>query len=209
VTRRRNPGFTLIELLVVICIIGILTALTTVGILAALNSARANSSETMLSTISAALAVYQQKWGDYPPSTIDELGSRPQNDFNNGVEALVACLSSKKRGGPVFTSEDHLDNVDGDSASKNVTDWYFGDNQLREYCDYFGWPIFYMHHKDFARPKASITTYRLSREGGEEVKIMPEVNPATKAFTNADKFQLRSVGRDGKPGTSDDIRPGN
>ena len=44
---------------------------------------------------------------------------------------------------------------------------------------------------------------------GMESRIMPETNPATKTFQGAGRFQLRSVGRDGKPGTSDDIRAGN
>jgi len=208
VLRRRRDGrsgFTLIELLVVICIIGILVALTTVGIVKAMESARTSATQTMLDSISGALAQYAQRWGDYPPTTIDDLGVRAPNDVNNGIEALVACLSSDLRGGILFKNEDHLTNVDGDSASKNVTHWYFGDNQLREWCDEFGNTLIYMHHKDFARPKASMKQYRFSKDG-EEYTVMPEQNPATKTFSNPDKFQLRSVGRDGKPGTQDDIR---
>ncbi|HZF00119.1 MAG TPA: prepilin-type N-terminal cleavage/methylation domain-containing protein [Planctomycetota bacterium] len=206
--RRRNvirAGFTLIELLVVICIIGILIALTTVGIVKALDSARTSSTQTMLDSISGALAQYATRWGDYPPTVIDDLGSKAPNDLNNGVETLVACLSSDLRGGILFKNEDHLVNVDGDSAGKNVTHWYFGDNQLREWVDEFGNVIIYMHHKDFARPRASMKQYRFAKDT-EEFTIGPETNPATKTFSNPDKFQLRSVGKDGKPGTGDDIR---
>ena len=53
-----------------------------------------------------------------------------------------------------------------------------------------------------------MTLVRLSKDG-EEVKILPEQNPATKTFYGAGRFQLRSVGRDGKPGTGDDLRGGN
>ena len=206
--RRRTgarSGFTLIELLVVICIIGILVALTTVGIVKAMDSARTSTTQTMLDSISGALAQYAQRWGDYPPTTIDDLGVRAPNDVNNGIEALVACLSSDLRGGILFKNEDHLTNVDGDSASKNVTHWYFGDNQLREWVDEFGNVLIYMHHKDFAKPKASMKQYRFSKDG-EEYTVLPEQNPATKTFSNPDKYQLRSVGKDGKPGTQDDIR---
>ncbi|HLY10931.1 MAG TPA: prepilin-type N-terminal cleavage/methylation domain-containing protein [Planctomycetota bacterium] len=202
---RTSSGFTLIELLVVICIIGILVALTTVGIVKAMDSARTSSTQTMLDSISSALAQYAQRWGDYPPTTIDELGGRAPNDINNGIEALVACLSSDLRGGILFKNEDHLTNVDGDSASKNVTHWYFGDNQLREWVDDFGNVLIYMHHKDFAKPKASMKQYRFA-VGGEDYTVLPEQNPATKTYNNPDKFQLRSVGKDGKPGTQDDIR---
>ena len=71
----------------------------------------------MLDSIAGALAQYAQRWGDYPPTTIDDLGSKAPNDVNNGIEALVACLSSDLRGGILFKNEDHLTNVDGDSAS--------------------------------------------------------------------------------------------
>jgi prepilin-type N-terminal cleavage/methylation domain-containing protein len=202
---RRASGFTLIELLVVICIIGILVALTTVGIVKAMDSARASTTQTMLDSISAALAQYAQRWGDFPPTSIDDLGSKAPNDINNGVETLVACLSSGKRGGILFKNEDHLVNVDGDSAGSNVTGWYFGDNQLREWTDEFGYVLIYMHHKDFAKPKTTMKTYRFFKEG-EEFTVPPEQNPATKTYSNPDKFQLRSVGKDGKPGTGDDIR---
>jgi len=208
ILRRRNvdrSGFTLIELLVVICIIGILVALTTVGIVKALDSARANTTQTMLDSISGALSQYATRWGDYPPTSIEDLGVRPPNDVNNGIESLVACLSSDKKGGILFKNEDHLSNVDGDSASRNVTHWYFGDNQLHEWIDEYGNVLTYMHHKDYARPKASMKRYRFFKEG-EEFSVAPETNPATKTFSNSDKFQLRSVGKDGKPGTGDDLR---
>lgn len=208
-TESRN-GFTLVELLIVICIIGILVALTTVGIVKAMDSSRASTTQTMLDSISGALAQYQTRWGDYPPTTVDELGIRAPNDVNNGVEALVACLSSEKRGGALFRAEDQLTNVDGDSASggKKALNWWYGDDQLREWVDNFGNTLWYMHGKDFARPKSSMTLVRLAKDV-EEAKILPEQNPATKTFYGAGRFQIRSVGRDGKPGTADDIRGGN
>ncbi len=207
--RRRN-GFTLIELLVVICIIGILVALTTVGIVKALDSSRTSSTQAMLDTMSGALAQYAQRWGDYPPTIIDEIGVKAPNDINNGIESLVACLSSQKRGGVLFHADDQLANVDNDRAPgiKKATDWFFGDDDLREWVDNFGNTLIYMHHKDYAKPRSGMTLYRFSQDG-EEFKIKAEENPATKAFTSADRFQLRSVGKDGKPGTQDDIRAGN
>src|SRR5205085_9542728 len=125
--RTRTSGFTLIELLVVICIIGILAALTTVGIIKAMDSARTSSTQTMLDSISGALAQYAQRWGDYPPTTVDEIGIRAPNEINNGIESLVACLSSQKRGGALFHADDQLSNVDGDSATgaQKITNWVF------------------------------------------------------------------------------------
>ena len=206
----RRGGFTLIELLIVICIIGILVALTTVGITKAMDASRTNATQAMLDQISGALAQYAQRWGDYPPTTVDELGLKAPNEINNGVESLVACLSSEKRGGALFHADDQLTNVDGDSASggKSKMNWFFGNDELREWGDHFGNTIFYMHGKDFAKPRSGMTLVRVS-QGGEEFKILPEQNPATKTFYGAGRFQLRSVGKDGKPGTGDDVRGGN
>ena len=210
--RISDSGFTLIELLVVICIIGILVALTTVGIVKALDSSKTNSTQAMLDTISGSLASYATRWGDFPPTDPAELGLKTNNDTNNGIEALVAALSSDKRGGALYRNEDQLTNVDNDTSpgAMEKTKWIFGskdkpDDQLHEWCDNFGNTIWYMHGKDFAKTRASLTKTMLA-EHGDTVTIGPEQNPATKTWFGAGRFQLRSCGRDGKPGTSDDIR---
>lgn len=212
---KSRRGFTLVELLVVICIIGILVALTTVGIAKALDSSKTNSTQAMLDTISGALASYQTRWGDFPPTAPEELGLTTKNDTNNGVEALVAALSSEKRGGALYRNEDQLTNTDNDVSpgAMEKTKWIFGskekpDDQLHEWCDAFGNTIWYMHGKDFAKTRASLTKVVLG-DHGETVTIGPEQNPATKTYFGAGRFQLRSCGRDGKPGTSDDIRSSN
>jgi type II secretory pathway pseudopilin PulG len=205
----------MIELLVVICIIGILVALTTVGIVKALDSSRTNSTQAMLDTISGALASYATRWGDFPPTSPDEVGLKPTNDTNNGVETLVACLSSEKRGGALYRNEDQLTNADNDSSTGAMEKmkWIFGskekpDDALHEWSDNFGFTIWYMHGKDFAKTRPSLTKVVLG-EGIEPVTVGPEQNPATKTYFGAGRFQLRSVGRDGKPGTADDIRGSN
>jgi prepilin-type N-terminal cleavage/methylation domain-containing protein len=204
---RSRTGFTLLELLVVIVILSILAALATVGVNAALSASRANSTEAMIGTISGALASYRTRWGDYPPSSVDALGGRAPNDVNNGIEALVACLSSRKRGGVLYQppGDESFGNADGDKVSANLTDWYFGDTQLREYRDFFGHTLIYLHHRDYARPGPGLVKYRFT-DDGETLTVAPEQSPATKTFVNPDRFQLRSVGGDGKPGTADDIR---
>jgi prepilin-type N-terminal cleavage/methylation domain-containing protein len=199
-------GFTLIELLVVICILSILIALSVVGVSIVLDTSKRHHNEELLHTLSAAVMQYATKYGDYPPTSLTDLGARPPNALNNGIETLVACLASRKHGGPYFQKDDLTTNVDGDHADRNLTDWYFGDDGLREYSDVYGNVIIYFHAKDYAKPKQEITRYRFS-EGGEEFEVAPELHPATKTYAGPGRFQLRSVGRDGKPGTADDFRP--
>jgi prepilin-type N-terminal cleavage/methylation domain-containing protein len=208
--RSGRRGFTLIELLVVIVILAILVALTTVGVMKAMDTSRASTTQAMLDSIGGALAQYAQRWGDYPPTTVDEIGLHAPNEVNNGIESLVACLSSQKRGGALIHYDEQLTNVDNDSApgAKRVTNWVFGDDQLHEWMDNFGFTLIYMHHKDYAKAKASLTTVKLY-PGAETIKVPPEMNPTTKTYYNVDRYQLRSVGKDGKPGTGDDIRASN
>lgn len=205
-----REGFTLIELLVVIVILAILIALTSVGIMKAMDTSRASTTQAMLDSIGGALAQYAQRWGDYPPTTVDEIGLRAPNETNNGIESLVACLSSQKRGGALIHYDEQLTNVDNDSApgAKRVTNWVFGDDQLHEWMDNFGNTLIYIHHKDYGKARANLITVMLSA-GAPGIKVPPEMNPTTKTYYNVDRYQLRSVGRDGKPGTGDDIRASN
>lgn len=203
----RRAGFTLIEMLVVVCIIAILTGLVTVAITSAMNSAKSSNTQLMLDTMAGALAQYAQRWGDFPPSTVADLGGSGVNDLNSGIEAFIACMSSERRGGVLYRppGEEHYSNTDGDKVGSNLTGWYFGSHELREVTDFHMNVVTYLHHKDYAKPRAGVLKYRF-QDKGEDLPIKPEQSPATKTWVNAGKFQLMSVGRDGKPGTPDDIR---
>ncbi len=199
-------GFTLIEMLVVIVIIGILAALTMVGVNAAIISSKISATDAMLNQMAAQVKAYATKWGDYPPSTLSSIGGTGLNEFNNGIESLTACLSSREMGGPLFSPDksDLYSNTDDDKAGKNINNWYFGDNQLREITDYFTRPLAYFHFSDYAKPAASITRMKMAVKGAES-RVKPVNDTATKTYLNADKFQIISAGRDGVFGTSDDI----
>ncbi len=205
---RSRAGFTLIEMLVVICIIAVLTALVTVAITAAMSSARQSNTQVMVDTMSAQLAVYATRWGDFPPSTVADLGWTAPNDTNNGIEAFVACMSANARGGKLYVppGEDLYSNTDKDKVGKDLKGyWYFGDSDLREVTDLNGFVIAYVHHKDYAKPRAGVTKYVLM-EKGEPAVLRMEQSAATKTFVNPGRFQITSPGKDGKLGTPDDIR---
>ena len=160
----------------------------------------------MLNDLSAILQTYELERGDYPPSSLDELGGRAPNGVNNGIETLVAAVSSKKRKGGILYQprEGHYSNVDGDRASRNVTGWYFGNNELREVKDHFGYVLIYLHHRDYTRPGKSITTYQFG-PAGDRTTVRAEKSASTRAYVGPGKFQLRSVGSDGVFGTDDDV----
>lgn len=64
---QRGKGFTLVEVLVVIAIIGLLVGLLVPAIFAALRTVKANAIAMEVSTLSAAVTKYQQKYNDFPP----------------------------------------------------------------------------------------------------------------------------------------------
>jgi len=195
---RRDAGFTLIELLVVIVIIAVLACLTVVAVMHALVWAPEAATRAQIKALRAACVRHHTTRGDYPPSTLAKLGARGLNDTNNGIEAFTACLS--RDGAILWEQADAYANTDADRAETNITGWYFGDNDLREITDAWGRPLVYMHHVDYAKP----ATYVFVPGGGRfEVKAIRVA--ATRAFAHPDSFQLWSVGRDGVPGTIDDL----
>ncbi|HZL71759.1 MAG TPA: prepilin-type N-terminal cleavage/methylation domain-containing protein [Planctomycetota bacterium] len=204
--RTSNSGFTLIEMLVVIVILGILMSLAIVGVSSAMKSARVTKTEALIENLAGGCETYRTKWGDYPPSTLSEFKVSGLNDINNGMESLTACLASTAKGDPFLTvRDDQLMNADSDSASRNVTKWYFGDFQLREIADGFGYAMCYMHWKDYEKPNPM--TRRIKTDSASpEASFEPTRSVETKTFLRPHKFQILSVGPDGKPGTPDDIQ---
>ena len=200
---RDRRGFTLIELLVVICILSILITLSVVAIGAFLDKSNRQATESLLESLSAAVINDSLEWGDYPPSSLAEIGGTAPNDLKGGVKTLAACLSSRQRGGPIFHNEEAMSNVDNDGVDRNLTGWYWGDHPLFEYHDFFGHVIVYFHARDFEKPRKGITRYRCSPDGAE-FGVGPQLHPVLKSFVGTGRFQLRCVG---KPGTDDELWP--
>ncbi len=198
-------GFTLIELLVVVAIIGILAALLIPTVTMVKNQANRDAVQTNLKRISSALESYNQDYGDYPPSSLENYTDEELNDMNNGSEALTACLMTEQKNGVYLEwQEDQYGNTDGDSTEENLTGWFFGDNQLRELVDTWQNPIVYIHYRDY--PKADeLGKYKLRT--GTKVEIEPAKNQDTATFYKPGAFQIWSVGPDLKNenGSGDDV----
>jgi len=207
---RRSPssgGFTLLEILIVIVIISILSSLLLYGVHAAIQAARQSSTEGVVRSISGALESYKSQYGDYPPSSLDRFRVRLPNDTNNGIETLVACISTTKKGGPFWRPQDENQfiNADKDKADRNLTNWYFGHNELMEVSDNFGNTLWYLHSADYAKP-APHHLKVIPYLSAKPVTLKVYQSDKLKTPANPGRFQLVSAGPDGIFGTMDDIR---
>lgn len=190
-------GFTLVELLVVIAIIGVLSGLLVPTIGIARRKSRVNNTQSDINTLKVSIELYQGRNGDYPPTELEVVyEGETGNGINDGIESLLAFLTSKKGGPACFEpQEDLLSNLDEDQLKLNDTkselDWLFGDRQLREYVDHFGNPYVYVHNADYHR------TYRVQTEEGETVSVRCQVSSKTQAHHSPQSYQIWSFGVDG------------
>ncbi len=204
---RNRRGFTLIEVLIVISIIGVLMALLVPTLVGARLRAAVTAVKAELSQLKSALETYNSKFGDYPPTSLADLGGpKKGDDVNQGIESVVACLSTRKGSGPYFNfNEKQLQNRDEDAADKNLTDWVYGDNSLFEFEDRWSGPYVYIHSRDYEKPEG-LNKY-ITATNPEPFEITPIKSKKTKSFVNPVSFQIWSLGPDGinQDGETDDI----
>lgn len=206
--RTERGGFTMAELLVVIGIIAILASLLLPVIGKVQNESRRKADMATLQQLKTALGTYELDHQDFPPSRLAMIGLAGANNTNQGIEVVVACLSSEKKGARYFEfPDDRLDNTDNDRSKlplSKLTGSYIQANDLFEIIDMFGNPFVYLHHRDYAKPGTAASYL------GEDLAsrtLVPQRSEKTKEWHGAGMFQMWGFGPDGvnENGGGDDV----
>ncbi|MBI4712682.1 MAG: prepilin-type N-terminal cleavage/methylation domain-containing protein, partial [Planctomycetes bacterium] len=201
-------GFTLLELLVVIAVITILAGLVVPGLVKTKVRAKILTAKSEITRIKSALETYYNNFGDYPPTSLKEISvSTYVNETNAGIESLVACLSTRQKGGPFLLDwpEKRYSNLDNDNTSKNITNWWFGDNELREVTDPWNNPYIYFHARNYDKPDR-FSKYQTA-QGVKSVTAIPQKSSATATYFAPLTFQIWSIGPEleNSNGLGDDV----
>ena len=203
---RPRAGFTLVELLVVIAIIGALAAVSTPLLRSARISGRKTTSQSRIEQLGLAIESFEGQFGSYPPSSLEDYFETSGNRVDSGIESVILCLSTQKKGGPFFEwEEEALSNLDNDTLdsdeAKERLDWVFGDNQLREYLDGFDNPLIYIQNNDYE------DTFTITHEGGTRGTATGGRSEKTSTFFAPTGYQLWSCGENesNDGGQADDI----
>lgn len=197
-------GFTLVELLVVIGILAVLAALLLPVIGVGQQRAMVRTAEVRIELLAAAIEQYAADFGDYPPSSLRDLGVRT-NGVNEGNKALVRCLTTPERNGPyIELDEEDLQSLSGDRlVGEDPTRSILQTPVLLELVDPWGNPYVYFHHRDY-RGGDPYERYTI---GGEEQRCRPEPSEKTGQYPAFGRFLLWSAGPDGvnENGRGDDV----
>jgi prepilin-type N-terminal cleavage/methylation domain-containing protein len=205
---RRGTGFTLVEVLVVMAIISVLAGIVVASIGVARKFSDAKATAVDIQTLVQAINTYNERFGDYPPSSLAALGVKGL-PTNEGNEALVLALSSKKKNGPFFefketrllnTDNDTLSNKDLGTLRKNL-DPVQNSPSLFEYVDLWGTPYVYIHNRDYGKKLSVVNRH------GNTVQITGVKSEKLGAYQAATSFQIWSFGPNGlnDNGEGDDI----
>ena len=201
---RSRTGFTLIELLVVMGIIILLAGIAIPTILKVRTTAKESATRTTLQQIRLAMESYSGEFGDYPPTTLRDLGLNT-NKVNDGIESLVACLVTGRVDGPYYEfPEDRLSNLDNDKVP-DFNQSTIPSGMAFEFTDEWGNPFIYFHNRDYESPE--VANKYLFPGSPKKVTVTPAKSEKTGSWFGLTSYQMWSVGPNGRNenGGGDDI----
>ncbi|MFO0984943.1 MAG: type II secretion system protein [Planctomycetota bacterium] len=198
----RKNGFTLIEILIVMAIISLLMGAFIFSQRTFFGAGKKTKTTGILHEVETMIEQYQRHKGDYPPSTLDALDLKTDNDVNEGIEACMASLFDTKYQGELKPDERNLENTDHDSADRDFS--VMGSRQLFEVVDSEHSPFVYIHNRDYGK---AVTYLIMDPKSGDYVQrtVTAYRSKKTGGYANFDSYQLWSAGPDGKFQTDDDV----
>ena len=203
---RASIGFTLVELLVVIFIIGLLASILLPALASVFDRGRKHACQVEIQQIETGISLYEEDYRDYPPSELALLGLAKHNHINNGIEALVLCLSGTHRSRSYMEfREQQLENTDADISPipvKRLAGSKFQTNQLFELVDPWGNPYIYFHNRKYLP-----TTQDAYILEGKKTMVAPDLLPnKIGIIRGSNRYQIISAGSDGKVASKDDVK---
>ncbi len=158
---RDRAAFTLVELLVVIGIIAILAAMLLPALTAARTRAQETSTRSLIQQAEIAAQSFFNDYGDYPPSTWEEAARMfdidlglvgDADEFNEGIEVFLACVTTRLGGPYLEPADPELGNTDEDfnqALLEGTNSYYAHTGELFELVDYWENPLVYIHNREY------------------------------------------------------------
>jgi prepilin-type N-terminal cleavage/methylation domain-containing protein len=225
----RSPGargFTLIEILVVVGIVLLLASVLVVALSGAMGKSDEARTAATIQTLKSNIDAYSARWGSAPPGNIKDLGALmaggvvlgAPNRENEGIEALVLALRSRKEQGPyldapLFADDTRRSNLDFDQVAEIAMTAAALDipeetsRELYEFVDSWGNPLVYLNIIELRQGRVDQTV--TTPAGPQPIRATEAQDalrhPSTGQFPS--EYALWSFGPDGinNYGRGDDI----